>query len=505
MTVRTNVHNRAFYCYVVLSIWILLLVAGVYRFFEWHYKESEPAVVTTELFNNLGIADARTKRIFKICNFPDEIYQGDEGILNPNKWVLKGLIVLIRHGDRGPLEHIKKIANLNCNTEETHILSLYKSYVHNLTVTGKIQWTGPGPFHGFSVLPTNPNQCLLGQLTMQGISQLLNLGRVMGKSYREVWPKLAKLKPEEVLVHSTRYKRTFQSVLAFLYGLVHYDTVTKINILESQSMSFCFKDCVCPVTDSLTKFVRKSSSFQLQSHPAVATLSDATGQLLFSSEAEKNTFANDPYAVRDALLAFICHRSGLPCESPQNCIKRHNIAGIMAYTDWVNYHKWKNIHWRRLCLLRSYGLMRHIVQQMLHMVSNNGPYLVVYSGHDHTLAQLTTALGLANDPLLLRYAARVVVEVYQDNRQSRNDAKGIYFRLLSNGKDVTRQINFCRNLVNVDRKNSVCKMEDIVRFLHDDYFSTLNVTNFKDACARRDGTDKSFVPEDADYNLMKFG
>lgn len=45
------------------------------------------------------------------------------------------------------------------------------------------------------------------------------------------------------------------------------------------------------------------------------------------------------------------------------------MAGIIAYTDWVNYQKWRNIHWRRLCLLRSYGQMRHIVQQMLHMVS----------------------------------------------------------------------------------------------------------------------------------------
>lgn len=114
-------------------------------------------------------------------------------------------------------------------------------------------------------------------------------------------------------------------------------------------------------------------------------------------------------------------------------------------------------------------------------VSNNGPYLVLYSGHDHTLEQLATALGLQNDPFLLRYAARVIFEVYQDNRES-NNAKGIYFRLLSNGKDVTRQISFCKNLIGVDSKTNLCKIEDIVRFLHDDYFSPLNVSNFKDAC-----------------------
>lgn len=108
---------------------------------------------------------------------------------------------------------------------------------------------------------------------------------------------------------------------------------------------------------------------------------------------------------------------------------------------------------------------------------------MVYSGHDHTLEQLSTALGLQNDPFLLRYAARIVFEVYQEQEDSENN-QGIYLRLLSNGKDITRQINFCKNIVNVDDKVNLCKIEDIVRFLHDDYFTSLNVTNFKDACLR---------------------
>lgn len=117
-------------------------------------------------------------------------------------------------------------------------------------------------------------------------------------------------------------------------------------------------------------------------------------------------------------------------------------------------------------------------------MSNNGPYLVIYSGHDHTLEQLSAALGLKNDPFLLRYAARLVFEVYEQNDKS-NDAKGIYFRLLSNGKDVTKQIHFCKNIVNLDTKIHLCKIEDIVRFLHDDYFTSFNVTNYKDACVQK--------------------
>lgn len=46
------------------------------------------------------------------------------------------------------------------------------------------------------------------------------------------------------------------------------------------------------------------------------------------------------------------------------------MAGIFAYTDWVNHQKWGNINWKRYCLLKAYGLIKHIVSQMLHMVSD---------------------------------------------------------------------------------------------------------------------------------------
>lgn len=149
--------------------------------------------------------------------------------------------------DANSLQDLRKI------DRQTNISILSQSYLYNLTITGKIQWTGPGPFHGFPVMPQRPDQCQLGQLTMQGISQHLNLGRALRKSYREIWQKLERLKPEEVLVYSTRYRRTFQSALSFLYGLISNETLAKVNILESQSMSFCFKDCECPVTEHLKK------------------------------------------------------------------------------------------------------------------------------------------------------------------------------------------------------------------------------------------------------------
>lgn len=60
---------------------------------------------------------------------------------------------------------------------------------------------------------------------------------------------------------------------------------------------------------------------QLNSHPAVASLAEMLGKNIFSSEAEHGFAEKDPYAIRDGLLTFVCHKTGLPCDLSQNCIK----------------------------------------------------------------------------------------------------------------------------------------------------------------------------------------
>lgn len=62
-------------------------------------------------------------------------------------------------------------------------------------------------------------------------------------------------------------------------------------------------------------------SSQLTSHPAVASLAEMLGKYIFASESENDFAVRDPYSVRDGLLTFICHKTGLPCESSQNCIR----------------------------------------------------------------------------------------------------------------------------------------------------------------------------------------
>lgn len=131
------------------------------------------------------------------------------------------------------------------------------------------------------------------------------------------------------------------------------------------------------------------------------------------------------------------------------------------------------------------------------MASESSPKLVIYSGHDYTLQYLSVALGISNEHASMQYASRLVIEVYKNEGMSQSGPNGYYFKLLVNGKDVTKEIMFCRNVEFIDndgKKTAFCRVEDIVRFIHDDYFSGLNVTNFKDACLLyKDKTDEKYL------------
>lgn len=69
--------HKALHCYLILSVWILLLIGGVYKFLEPKQKSLEPTI-PSDLFVNLAV-DVKTKKIFKLCNQPEEIFVGDEG------------------------------------------------------------------------------------------------------------------------------------------------------------------------------------------------------------------------------------------------------------------------------------------------------------------------------------------------------------------------------------------------------------------------------------------
>lgn len=186
------------------------------------------------------------------------------------------------------------------------------------------------------------------------------------------------------------------------------------------------------------------------------------------------------------------------------CVKHEHILSLFAYLDWSYRQDLKNIHQRRRGMLHAYGLMHDVVKNMIRMISGSKPKMVVYSGHDKTLRPLILALGI-NDyqHYNIRYASRMIFEVYRKKdlrdelkfTERKPEAIDFYFRVVYNGEDVTNRLSFCRPrhtvvmrvvdpIDDVKMYNTyLCPIENIVRFIHDDYFAAFNVSNFKDACA----------------------
>lgn len=399
-----------------------------------------------------------------------------------------------------------------------------------------------------------------------GIAQLLQVGDIFKQVYGHqlgllnkpaVVPKPSNgsstqplYPPDEIIIYSTRYRRTFQSAMALMYGFVTPDRWLSLNVRESHSLAFCFADCACPQAEQIKDMLNKESAKQLIQHPTIAAVVQWIGTNLLQNPTPKMK----PLEVRDAILSLICHNAPLPCrknnyndfrqngnddhsgpastteesndlinidqdennninngntvpglsnnriidpEAENNgvdpeldgCVEASHVSALMSYTDWESIQEASNKLTRRQGLLRAYGLIHSIVDFMLKIISGDKTRFVLYSGHDRTLQYLVAALGLkAEKSFFIPYASRMAFEIYKSDAGT-GDVSEYYFRLINNGQDVTRQINFCeggRSLrISKDsrqNKADLCPIENIIRFIHDDYFNCFNATNFKDAC-----------------------
>lgn len=417
-----------------------------------------------------------------------------------------------------------------------------------------------------------------------------------------------------VAVYSTRYRRTFQSAMALLFGLVSPERWLALNVRESHSIAFCFDECVCPLAGTLQKSLLAAAAARM-ANDSVAAIVDRIGGTLLEN-APTGAGHLHPMEVRDAVLAVLCHAGQMPCRQPgdddrmagvvaaaaasdgstinqsdfinidqeeetannggngqsgkvighcgqrlllsrkhsipgrataqqqqqlvnrerqniafetgqqQNqqrnsansrnapapagidadaeydertgtsatCIRSEHVAVLLAHTLRLRAAEHRHADHRRIGRLRAYGLLRHIVANILKLVSGIGNRIVLYAGHDRTLEFVMAALGVTGGGgdtggpgpgPFVPYAGRLAFEVYRSRTNGEH-----YVRIVYNGADVTRWVHVCaagRSLTvpRMARRGgtaALCPIENIVRFIHDDYFAPFNTTNYREAC-----------------------
>ncbi|XP_054742443.1 2-phosphoxylose phosphatase 1 isoform X1 [Anastrepha obliqua] len=570
--IRFSTQHRTLHCYLILSIWIFLLIAGMYKYIGYNGNslsstfrflngklQSKSASAPIRYMDDTD-AEAQEQSIFKYSRFKERcaplghlVRRDDGGILDG--WKLQGVLMVIRHGDRGPMSHMRGVMGIDCGVANNGFVNRYRSFLYNSTSSSgsnHMYWNKVGPFHGFPLLPASERACLLGQLTFKGVAQMLQVGDILHQIYAHPLELLVKqtsnrslmggsstpnllLNSDEVVLFSTRYRRTFQSALALLFNFLPNDKWLSLNIRESHSMAFCFTDCACQQAEVLLKRRKVEQKLNLTFQPDISKVIQWVGGTLLQHTPNG---VNNAHDVVDVLNMVLCHDAPLPCrhivfnntrlfsttqlntidlndvinidqddpsvnlvdvravpekafneeldgENVMGCIEKSHVTALMAYTNWQSTHEAEHAHYKRIGLLRAYGMMRHIVSYMLRMISGDRTKFVLYSGHDWTLQYLTAALGIKTGNTFIPYATRLAFELYKSETHT-----DYYFRVVYNGRDVTQQIDFCEGgkSLRITRdsrgnKADLCPIENIIRFLHEDYFTPLNATNFKDACS----------------------
>ncbi|XP_017474510.1 PREDICTED: 2-phosphoxylose phosphatase 1 isoform X1 [Rhagoletis zephyria] len=575
--IRFSTQHRTLHCYLLLSIWIFLLIAelifsGMYKYIgyngnslsstfrflngESHSQSFSEAAQYSEDVES----ETQEKTLLKYSKFKERcaplgqlVRHDDGGILDG--WKLQGVLMVIRHGDRGPMSHMRDVMGIDCGMNNNGLVNRYRSFLYNSTSSSSsnhMYWNKVGPFHGFPLLPASERACLLGQLTFKGVAQMLHVGDILHQIYAHPLGLLIKqtsnrssmggastpnslLNSDEVVLFSTRYRRTFQSALALLFTFLPNEKWLSLNIRESHSMAFCFTDCACQQAEVLLKRRKVEQKLNLTFQPDISKVIQWVGGTLLQQTPNG---VNNVHDVLDVLNTVLCHDAPLPCrhsilnntqlfsttqlnaidlndvinidqdeqvgnlvethyvpekalndeadgQNVMGCVEQSHVTALMAYANWQSTQNAEHVYYKRIGLLRAYGMMRHVVSYMLRMISGDRTKFVLYSGHDWTLQYLTAALGIRTGNTFISYATRLAFELYKSETHT-----DYYFRAVYNGRDVTQQIDFCEGgkSLRITRdsrgnKADLCPIENIIRFLHEDYFSSLNATNFKDACS----------------------
>ncbi|XP_068617894.1 2-phosphoxylose phosphatase 1 [Battus philenor] len=329
---KFSFQHRAFYCYLGMSLWIFFLITVVYKYISVGEETSAVKVSPNEYISK---SDAKFRRIYlKACNPADNIVRGSEGAVDNDAWLLQGILVLTRHGDRGPLTHLKGGDKLPCDTEPVStLLKSYEEFVTNASSSGRAWWvSGPGPFHNFPSLPPRgaATRCALGQLTPSGLLQMLTVGNILREAYSEkLGAENMELsgKKETSVAYTTRYRRTFQSLQALSWGSTGGAAAAR----EAHSVAFCFRDCACNALHVLARKINSQLKNRLESHPAIKDLIIKLSKVLFESQEH-----TDADVVRDALLAYICHEAPLPCVKKSK--KTHTKDKLSLHKKQRKYH-----------------------------------------------------------------------------------------------------------------------------------------------------------------------
>ena len=392
--------------------------------------------------------------------------------------------ILIRHGDRSPMNGIPSYPNskINCQLHPARFphprLHDFSNKMSQVTLDG----ASSSAAKRLGLFP-NHKYCEGAQLTGTGtIQQILN-GEFLQQVYMSQWG-LFSPHGYDVLVKSTDYSRTYQSAVALLFGLLPKLDMSKMKIHVVPNTQLCSTQflnspmCKCMAAKKLQKVVQSEYAKRTHNNSLHAAIRGEVATLLNVRSSRLPWIA----AIVDVVLGDVCHKEELPC-FPQTgkCLNWPLIGKMWQFLDYngreQNENSLANIKLQRLLM---HPLMVEISQRLANVTRGIAPRrFVLYSGHDTTVMPLAVALGI-HDGIWPPYATRLVIELYSKHSVASNKRK-YYVRVLFNGQDRTRLLRFCHDYLNTEHMCPLQRFQDFVNIENIQFF---NAKSYADACTR---------------------
>ncbi|KAF2361641.1 Histidine phosphatase superfamily clade-2 [Trinorchestia longiramus] len=497
---RWNKKFKVLRCSICLIGWLGLLLFGLsyWRAETTSLRNSHVLARQEAAAGSRWVSDGssssdkpRLKKLRQLCNPPDRIHAASEGRLTNTAYDLVGIIVNVRHGDRGPMIPVRNLSHINCS-HRSYMSNAYKNFVGAVMNASRSSdfTVFAGSFVKYPILPSLYH-CSVAHLTPQGVVQHVKLGKVLKDIYINSLSLLSHpWEVDDVVIHSTKFRRTYQSALAFLYGFLPKFDVSQLRMTEGRGVSFCSNNCRCDRVAALDEKHDLERKLFRKSHPGVMELLEKLSAIV--KEGPGAADITNPLVMRDALMVYACHGYKLPCVGGV-CVHAEDVSSIISYEEWERRQK-KSRAKHKASKLKIYGLLKDIAQTMDTMMRDGKPKFVLYSGHDKTLNYLLDSLSLPAYQLP-NYASRIIFEVYK-NVSSKPPGEmyrsSFFFRIIYNGKDITKFLPFCsvKTVSHYTSPNgfqnaiTLCPITSFDNFLRaSNYFAEFNATNFRSACS----------------------
>ncbi|XP_005104426.1 2-phosphoxylose phosphatase 1 [Aplysia californica] len=391
------------------------------------------------------------KRMSEYCNLPHDMSVAQQG-LAPKDYQLLNVHTVIRHGDRSPIFRLPGLdrSDLSCLLDADQYLHLPKvaSFAHVLAASSD-QLPRDSTFNRWALYPSH-KICGEGQLTGQGAVQHIMNGMLYSERYMHQHRLFDESNWEQrYLVHTTEVSRTFQSAIAFSYGLLPQFDLKRLNLFRSGSLEFCedrvfHGACRCPGLEMFRSQAERECKMSAADTKLYTALKKHVDEVLHL----RGQNIPGPSSLMDGLSHLACHSIPLPCNSNGTCITAKAYETVWRLIDAKTKCLGQNLKYKKFAKALMHGLLFRISREFSIAIQNgSNPTFHLYSGHDTTVTPLITALELSNN-VWPRFATTITFELFK--KQSKGDH---YIRILKNGQLVTSEAIFCRGRTD---ENGMC-------------------------------------------------